>query len=192
MPALPQAVIENVLSPEQVAAFRTDITASVHPPGELPEAARLALQPSIETIASQQRLLEHPRWMAVQRRLLDLAADDPGEGLTCHHSACLVRTKGNSSVRWHTDFHPVATRGQGWLNRSETRRGHGMWFYLNGSHPRAGGLCVIENSHRPDWRPPRGFAFAPGRKTFHRIGESEEEIRSGCAYKPRLSVLHAN
>jgi hypothetical protein len=60
VPALPQAVIESVLSPEQVAAFRTDITASVHPPGELPEAARLALQPSIETIASQQRLLEHP------------------------------------------------------------------------------------------------------------------------------------
>ena len=30
---------------------------------------------------------------------------------------------------------PVAI---GWINRSETRRGHGMWFYLNGSHPRRG------------------------------------------------------
>ena len=138
-------------------------------------------RPSIETIPAQQQLLENPVWMAIQRRLLDLAPEDSGEGLTCHHSACLVRTKGHPCVRWHTDFHPLATRGSEWLNRSETRRGHGMWFYLNGSHPRAGGLCVIENSHRTDWQPPRGFIFSPNRKTFHRSGETEDEVLLGCA-----------
>ena len=180
-----------MLTPEQVAAFRADIATHVHPPVDagLPDAARLSLQPSIETIAAQQQLLEHPTWMAIQRRLLDLEPDDPDEGLTCHHSACLVRTKGNPSVRWHTDFHPAATRGQGWLNRSETRRAHGMWFYLNGSHPRKGGLCVIENSHRADWQPPPGFVFSPNRKTFHRIGATDEEARQGCAYaRPRLGI----
>ncbi len=50
---------------------------------------------------------------------------------------------------WHTDFADPngdltaaeLAQGRGWQNSSETRRGHGMWFYLNGSHPRRGGVC---------------------------------------------------
>ena len=93
------------LSAAEVAAFRADIEAGCHPRGEgLEPNARLIIQPSIESVPAQQQLLENARWMAVQRRLLDIPPGyepPPERPLTCHHSACLVRTPGNRSVEWY-------------------------------------------------------------------------------------------
>ena len=93
------------LSAAEVAAFRADIEAGCHPRGEgLEPNARLIIQPSIESVPAQQRLLENPVWMTVQRTLLDIPPGyepPPERPLTCHHSACLVRTPGNRSVEWY-------------------------------------------------------------------------------------------
>jgi hypothetical protein len=78
-----------------------------------------------------------------------------------------------------------------WINSSETRRGHGCWFYLNGSHPRRGGVCVIADSHRPGWTGPEGFEFTSqelkkgiGGRSFRRPGAADQIYNSfdvpGC------------
>lgn len=66
--------------------------------------------------------------------------------------------------RWHSDFtgyEPLPlTNASVHLNRGEGP--NGKWFYLNGSHPRKGGLCVLAGSHRPDYVPPGGFRWSNG------------------------------
>ena len=74
------AIVQDVLSDSEVAAMRAEIL-------EIGQA-----QPSVERYTTQQQLLRNPRWMAVQRRLLDIEDSDEALGMTCHHSAVLVRS----------------------------------------------------------------------------------------------------
>jgi hypothetical protein len=73
------AIVKGVLPPADVAAFRDEI------------AEKGSMGPSIERYASQQKLLQNEKWMAVQRRLLDVAPEDEALGLTAHHSTVLIR-----------------------------------------------------------------------------------------------------
>ena len=57
-----------------------------------------------------------------------------------------------------------------------------MWFYLNGSHPRRGGVCVIADSHRLGWTGPEGFEFTgdelkrgTGGQSFRRPGADNNQ-----------------
>lgn len=109
------AIVKGVLPPAEVAAFRAEIVE------------KAGTQPSVEWCVSQQQLLQNPRWMAVQRRLLDVALDDDALGLTAHHSAVLVRSlaTGPDAIRWHTDSNAdaiadgmVSDKGRAWRVRS--------------------------------------------------------------------------
>ncbi len=78
-------------------------------------------------------------------------------------SACIARKPGNGVVRWHTDeakqgpdapprnANEVLNQPVKGLNKFSN------WFYLTGSRPSHGGIYVIENSHKPNWKPPKGF-----------------------------------
>ena len=93
------AVVKDILTDEQVREMRAEIDE------------KGACQPSIERYVTQQRLLANPRWMAVSDALLDVGPGEEAMGLTCHHSAVLVRERGTPggdlAVAWHTDTHAV-------------------------------------------------------------------------------------
>ena len=93
------AVVKDILTDEQVREMRAEIDE------------KGACQPSIERYVTQQRLLANPRWMAVSDALLDVGPGEEAMGLTCHHSAVLVRERGTPrgdlAVAWHTDSHAV-------------------------------------------------------------------------------------
>jgi hypothetical protein len=59
------AIVKDVLTPAEVTTFRADIAAAIHPPARYPAgpppATRLSLQPSVETVGAQQRLLANDR-----------------------------------------------------------------------------------------------------------------------------------
>ena len=46
----------------------------------------------------------------------------------------------------------------------------GKWFYISGSRPIHGGLCVIADSHALDWQGPEGFSLTADRKSFYPQG----------------------
>ena len=50
----------------------------------------------------------------------------------------------------------------------------GKWFYLTGSRPEHGGLCVIEDSHVENWEGPEGFKMTADRRSFYKEGEAEK------------------
>ena len=65
--------------------------------------------------------------------------------------AAIVRQPGAAPVAWHSDFcghFPLPPLNTGHVLLRSERVPSGIWFYLSGSHPRRGGLAVIEDSHR--------------------------------------------
>ena len=98
------------------------------------------------------------------------------EEMTVHRSAAIIRMPGSQPVAWHTDwcgFSTDAPRNSGdVLNRGLWPSG--KWFYLTGSRPEHGGLCVIENSHVEDWEGPEGFNMTTDRRSFYKDGEEEK------------------
>ena len=49
----------------------------------------------------------------------------------------------------------------------------GKWFYITGSRPEHGGLCVIEDSHVENWDGPEGFNMTADKRSFYKEGETE-------------------
>ena len=86
-------------------------------------------------------------------------------------SAC----RGPAPVRWHSDWQgfsegPPKNSGEV-LNRGLWPSG--KWFYITGSRPVHGGLCVIEDSHVEGWEGPEGFALTGDQRSFYPEGEEE-------------------
>ena len=95
--------------------------------------------------------------------------------MTVHRSAAIIRMPGSLPVRWHCDWHgfsegPPKNSGEV-LNRGLWPSG--KWFYITGSRPVHGGLCVIEDSHGEDWEGPEGFSLTSDRRSFYPEGEEE-------------------
>ena len=87
--------------------------------------------------------LGHEPFMNLQHALL-------GTDQICfNRSAAIIRNPGSAPVGWHTEWcgqtdGPPKNTGEV-LNRGLWPSG--KWFYITGSRPSHGGLCVIENSH---------------------------------------------
>lgn len=113
------------------------------------------------------RVLDIEAYVELNRRLLGTRE------LTIHRSFAVLKHAGSAAVAWHRDYHHLEgaapTEPDQFLDPGD--HGARMLWYLDGSYPDEGGLWIVPDSHRDDWPGLPGFAFTPGRKSFHREGE---------------------
>ena len=120
-------------------------------------------------------LLDSPRFMNLPRALLGT------DEICVNRSAAIIRRPGSATVGWHTDWRgqnddPPRDSGQV-LNRGSWPSG--IWFYVTGSRPTHGGLCVIEDSNHIDWTGPQGFRLTADRYSFVREDAGDDERYEG-------------
>ena len=162
------AVIKDVLPPERVDALKQAVWDGTDPDGALATGESSTRHAWIESGPGAWSLLEFEPFMDIHRHLIGT------EELTLHRSAAIIRMPGSQPVSWHTDWCGYSTeiRNSGdVLNRGLWPSG--KWFYLTGSRPVHGGLCVIEDSHVKDWDGPEGFRMTADRRSFYPEGEEE-------------------
>ena len=172
-------IVESVLTDAEVASLREGVHR-VMPAGDMDEGTSLVRHAFVEFCPEAQQLLLHDKAMAIQCKLLGVTPGVDDHEVTVHRSAAIVRTpgagKGQASSPWHSDFtghEPLPlTNASAHLNRGEAP--NGKWYYLNGSHPRRGGLAIIAESHHPDYQPPPGWEWVGQRahSGLRRISDS--------------------
>ncbi|MFT5366249.1 MAG: hypothetical protein ACI8V2_001196 [Candidatus Latescibacterota bacterium] len=163
------ALIKDVLPDDLVAQARRAVIDGTDPNGELGPGQSRTRHAWVESGAGAWSLMDYGPLMDIHRRLI--GTDD----LTIHRSAAIIRMQGSAPVTWHTDWcgfgdGPPKNSGDV-LNRGLWPSG--KWFYLGGSRPTHGGLCVIEDSHVEGWEGPEGFNLTSNRKSFYPKGEEE-------------------
>ena len=159
---------------EEVKALRRDVVEVLDPDRDMRPGESRVRHAFMESSPVQQAQLGHETIMELNRLLLGVP---DGGDMTLHKSAAIVRQPGSPAVAWHSDFcghFPLPPLNTGHVLLRSDRVPTGIWFYLSGSHPRRGGLCVIENSHRASWPGPEGFElFDNGAgKSFRRLDET--------------------
>jgi hypothetical protein len=164
------AVIKDVLPEDRVARARQAVIDGTDPQGELGEGQSRTRHAWIESGSGAWSLLDYEPFMDIHRYLI--GTDD----LTIHRSAAIMRKHGSAPVAWHTDWCGFSTdppKNSGdVLNRGLWPSG--KWFYLGGSRPTHGGLCVIADSHVEGWEGPEGFYLTSGRRSFYPKGGEEK------------------
>lgn len=179
-------VIQDVLPDYLVASLKEAVVEAADPDGQLGPGQSFTHGAFAETGPKAWQLLEYEPFMRIQKTLIGT-----GE-LTVHRSACIIRKSGSQPVGWHTDWRgfdetpPVDSGGV--LNRGDWPSG--KWFYITGSRPVHGGLCVIEDSHVEGWQGPKGFKLTKDRTSFY--PESEEEHRYAGFDIPGLIPFFTN
>ena len=179
------AIIKDVLTPEIVDRLKEAVFAATDPEGALQAGESRTRHAWVESGPGAWELLEYEPFMDIHRHLIGT------DELTVHRSAAIVRMSGSQPVNWHTDwcgYAPEIKNSGDVLNRGLWPSG--KWFYLTGSRPIHGGLCVIEDSHIEDWPGPEGFELTADRRSFYPAGE-EERYYSGFAI-PGLVPLFTN
>lgn len=159
---------------EEVEALRRDVVEVLDPERDMRPGESRVRHAFMESSPVQQAQLGHETIMDLNRLLLGVP---DGADMTLHKSAAIVRQPGSPAVAWHSDFcghFPLPPLNTGHVLLRSDRVPTGIWFYLSGSHPRRGGLCVIENSHWASWPGPEGFElFDHGAgKSFRRLDET--------------------
>ncbi len=160
------AVVKKVLSDELVTELQESVRQVLDPDGALGSGESYTHTSFIEHSPAMWKLFDHEPFMRAQRVFCQ--ADE----LTINRTAAILRNPGSSPLSWHTDWHGF-TQGAPQDPGDVLNRGpwpSGLWFYITGSHPKHGGLAVIEDSHAPDWTGPEGFELTPDRRSFHPEG----------------------
>ena len=178
------ALVEDVLSAEEVAALRADIERVI-PASDIAENGSQVRHAFAEFSPAARQLLLNDTAMSIQQLLLGVTEGVNDDELTVHRSAAIVRRPGagagGASSPWHSDFtgySPLPLMNASvHLNRGEMP--NGKWYYLNGSHPRRGGLCIIAESHHPDYTPPPGFRWANVDEQGHGSGLQRLDKETG-------------
>ena len=164
------AIIKDVLSSEVVECLKDAVYVGADPERKLEQSQSSTRHAWIESGEGAWQLLEDERFMDVHRYLIG------SDELTVHRSAAIIRMPGSHPVAWHTDWCGFSTgtpRNTGEvLNRGMWPSG--KWFYLTGSRPEHGGLCVIEDSHVENWEGPEGFNLTSDKRSFYKIGGEEK------------------
>lgn len=180
------AVIQDVLETKLVARLKKAVVEGTDPEGTLRKGESRTRHAWIESGPGAWEILDHEPFMRIHKFLLGT------EELTIHRSAAIIRQPGSKSVSWHTDW-------CGFSNGSPKDSGEvlnrgfwpsGKWFYITGSRPVHGGLCVIENSHVEDWTGPKGFRLTSDKRSFY--PEGEEEFQYNGFNIPGLIPLFTN
>lgn len=164
------AIVKDVLTPEWVERLKQAVFDGTDPNSELKPGESRTRHCWIESGAGAWDLLGYERFMNIHRHLIGTDA------LTVHRSAAIIRMPGSHPVAWHTDWCGFST-GPPKNSGEVLNRGlwpSGKWFYLTGSRPEHGGLCVIEDSHVENWEGPEGFNMMPDKRSFYKIGEEEK------------------
>ncbi len=162
-------VVQDVLPAYIVADLKEAVVAAADPDGSLEPGQSYTHTSFVETSPKAWQLLEYEPFMRVHEALIGT------DELTIHRSACILRKSGSPPVTWHTDWcgfdetPPIDTGGV--LNRGDWPSG--KWFYITGSRPEHGGLCVIEDSHVEGWEGPEGFKLTQDCRSFYPAGEEE-------------------
>lgn len=165
------SIVRGLLPDSLVEILCSEVRRVVDPDGTLgPGESRTHLSFIEEATEAWDPWLGYEPFMELHRTLLGSA------DLCFHRSAAIVRNPGSSPVGWHTDWcgqhdGPPTNTGEV-LNRGLWPSG--KWFYITGSRPTHGGLCIIEDSHVPDWQGPEGFNLTEDRRSFYPAdGEGE-------------------
>ena len=163
------AIVKDVLPPEIVEQLKQAVYAGTDPDRTLEPGKSRTRHAWIESGPGAWNLLDYEPFMDLHHHLIGT------DQLTIHRSAAIIRMPGSQPVAWHTDwggFHTGSPKNSGHVLNSGLWPS-GKWFYLTGSRPTHGGLCVIEDSHREDWTGPEGFKLTANRSSFY--PENEEE-----------------
>jgi hypothetical protein len=163
------AIIKDVLSQEIVDQLKQAVFDGTDPEGTLGPGESRTRHAWVESGPGAWELLNFEPFMEIHRHLLGT------DELTIHRSAAIIRMSGSQPVRWHTDWggYSKEIRNSGdVLNRGLWPSG--KWFYLTGSRPVHGGLCVIEDSHVEDWEGPDGFRMTSDMRSFYPENEEEQ------------------
>ena len=164
------AIVKDVLPPELVDSLKQAVFDGTDPNRELEHGQSRTRHAWVESGPGAWQLLGYDPFMKIHRHLIGT------DEMTVHRSAAIIRMPGSQPVAWHTDwcgFSTDAPKNSGdVLNRGLWPSG--KWFYLTGSRPEHGGLCVIEDSHVEDWEGPEGFNMTSDRRSFYKAGEEEK------------------
>lgn len=165
------AILKGVLEDEVVEGLKQAVWDGTDPDRTLKPGESRTRHAWVESGPGAWSLLEHEGFMNVHRHLI--GTDD----LTIHRSAAIIRMPGSAPLQWHTDWcgfsdGPPKNSGDV-LNRGMWPSG--KWFYITGSRPMHGGLCVIEGSHVEGWEGPEGFNLTADQRSFYPEGEEEHK-----------------
>ena len=163
------AVIKDVLPDDVVAGLKQAVWDGTDPERTLGRGQSRTRHAWIESGPGAWSLLENEAFMAIHRHLIGT------DELTIHRSAAIIRMPGSTPLQWHSDwcgFNEAPPQ-----NSSEVLNSgmwpSGKWFYITGSRPVHGGLCVIEGSHVDGWEGPEGFCMTADRRSFYPAGQDE-------------------
>jgi hypothetical protein len=164
-------VAKEVLSPAMVDVLCSDVWRVVDPDRTLGPGESRTYHAWFDEATEAWALLDDPRFMNLPRALLGT------DEICVNRSAAIIRRPGSATVGWHSDWRgqtddPPRDSGQV-LNRGSWPSG--IWFYVTGSRPTHGGLCVIEDSNRIDWPGPEGFRLTADRYSFVRADGADAE-----------------
>ncbi|MDA0840214.1 MAG: phytanoyl-CoA dioxygenase family protein [Planctomycetota bacterium] len=161
------ALVKGLIDDVTVNALRTAVKEVLNPKNDLEPRASRTGHAFVENSDALFLLLQNEEFLAISRKVTH------SEDLTINRSAAIVRNLGSAIVSWHSDWSggkQPERLGQA-LNHGEWPSG--LWFYLNGSCPKRGGLCIMEDSHKLGWTWPKGYTLNAGGTTFTREGEEE-------------------
>ncbi len=163
------AIIKEVLPPDIVAGLKQAVMDGTDPDRTLKPGESKVRHAWIESGPGAWALLNYEPFMEIHRHLIG------SDELTVHRSAAIIRMPGSQTVRWHTDwcgFSNEAPKNSGdVLNRGLWPSG--KWFYITGSRPVHGGLCVLADSHVENWAGPKGFKLTPDQRSFYPEGATD-------------------
>ena len=169
------AIIKDVLPDQLVDSLKQAVFVGTDPENELQSGQARTRHAWIESCPDAWLPLEYEPFMRIHRHLLGV------DQLTINRSAAIIRMPGNQGQGWHTDWCGFSTQppkhSGDVLNRGLWPSG--AWFYLTGSRPEHGGLCIIEGSHVEDWDGPEGFKMMANRASFYKEGEEAEKAYGG-------------
>ncbi len=160
------AIAKEVLPHDMVEQLKEAVYVGADPERALGPGESFTRHAWIESGPGAWELLGYEPFMDLHRHVIG------SDELTVNRSAAIIRMAGANAVAWHTDWCGFADETRdcgGVLNRGPWPSG--MWFYLTGSRPEHGGLCVIEDSHDLDWEGPEGFSLTTDRRSFYPEGE---------------------
>ncbi|MEE2659423.1 MAG: phytanoyl-CoA dioxygenase family protein [Candidatus Latescibacterota bacterium] len=163
------ALVRGLLPDHIVSELVDDVWRVVDPERTLGPGESRSHLSFIETARAMWQMLEYEPFMALHRALVG------AEDLTINRSAAIIRQPGSKPVGWHSDWggdREGPPRNTGDVLNSGMWPS-GKWFYITGSRPSHGGLCVIEDSHVKDWPGPEGFELTEDRRSFYRPGTDE-------------------
>ena len=168
-------VAKEVLSPAMVDVLCSDVWRVVDPDRTLGPGESRTYHAWFDEATEAWALLDSPRFMNLPRALLGT------DEICINRSAAIIRRPGSATVGWHTDWRgqsddPPRDSGQV-LNRGSWPSG--IWFYVTGSRPTHGGLCVIEDSNRVGWTGPEGFRLTADQYSFVREDAGDNERYEG-------------